>query len=89
MAVAAAAYRLVDDAIAIAGQNSGLRAVTVAVSDGQNLLKIRLSTPGLAPAAGEQIVARAQDRIVALEGSVTLVATGGEIAIEAAIPCAS
>jgi signal transduction histidine kinase len=89
VAVAAAAYRLVDDAIAIAGQNSGLRAVTVAVSDGQNLLKIRLSTPGLAPAAGEQIVARAQDRIVALEGSVTLVATGGEIAIEAAIPCAS
>jgi signal transduction histidine kinase len=88
-AVAAAAYRLVDDAIAIAGQNSSRRAVAVAVSDGQNLLKIRLSTGGLCPAAGEQIVARAQDRIAALEGSVTLAATGGEIAIEAAIPCAS
>lgn len=88
-AVAAAAYRLVDDTISMAGQNSSRPAVTVALSDAPNVLKIRLSTAGLDAAAGERIAARARDRIVALDGSVTLAAAGREITIEAAIPCAS
>jgi signal transduction histidine kinase len=88
-AVEAAAYRLVDDTISIAGQNSSRPVVTVALLDGGNVLTIRLSAAGLDAVAGERIVARAQDRIVALEGSVTSVAAGGELTIEAAIPCES
>jgi hypothetical protein len=43
---------------------------------------------GLDRAAGEQIVAGARDRIVALNGSVTLATARDKTTIEAAIPCA-
>jgi signal transduction histidine kinase len=88
-AVEAAAYRLVEDTIRTAGQNSHRNAVTVTLSDAENVLQIRLRTTGLDAIAGEHIVARAQDRIVALNGSVTLATAGDQMTIEAAIPCAS
>jgi signal transduction histidine kinase len=88
-AVEAAAYRLVEDTIRTAGQNSHRNAVTAILSDAGNVLQIRLSTTGFDAAAGEHIVTRAQDRIAALNGSVTLATAGDQMTIEAAIPCAS
>jgi signal transduction histidine kinase len=88
-AVEAAAYRLVEDTIRTAGQNSHRNAVTAILSDAGNVLQIRLSTTGFDAAAGEHVVTRAQDRIAALNGSVTLATAGDQLTIEAAIPCAS
>ena len=73
----------------MAGQSSSPASVTATLSEFGNMLRIRLTTDGIDVAAGEYIVARAQDRIVALEGSVTLANAGGGMAIEAVIPCAS
>jgi signal transduction histidine kinase len=88
-AAEAAAYRLVADTVLMAGQNSGPASVTATLGESGNMLRIRLTTDGIDVAIGEYIVARAQDRIVALEGSVTLAYAGGEMTIEAVIPCAS
>jgi hypothetical protein len=74
-----AAYRLVEDTIWMAGQRSSRGAVTVSLSDAEHVLQIRLSTTGLDAIAGEHIVARAQDRIVALNGSVTLATAGDQM----------
>ena len=81
--------RLVEDTRRTAGQNSHRNGVTVTLSDAENVLQIRLRTTGLDAIAGEHIVARARDRIVALNGSVTLATAGDQMTIEAAIPCAS
>jgi signal transduction histidine kinase len=88
-AVEAAAYRVIADAVRIAGQAAGREAITVTTGGPGDRLCIRLSTGGLDRAAGDQIVAGARDRIVALNGSVTLATACGEMTIEAAIPCAS
>ena len=88
-AAEAAVYRLIADAVRIAGQAAGREAITVATGVPRDRLCIRLSTAGLDRAAADQIVAGARDRIVALNGSVTLAAAGGEMTIEAVIPCAS
>ena len=88
-AAEAAAYRLVADTVLMAGQSSSPASVTATLSESGNMLRIRLTTDGIDVAAGEYIVARAQDRIVALEGSVMLANAGGGMAIEAVIPCAS
>jgi signal transduction histidine kinase len=88
-AAEAAAYRLVADTVQMAGQISSRAAVTVTLTDSNDVLRIRLSADGLDGAAGEYIVARAQDRIVALQGSVTFATVFGEMTIEAMIPCAS
>ena len=53
------------------------------------MLRVRLNTAGLDREAGELILAGAQDRIAALDGSITLAGEGGRMIIEAAIPCAS
>jgi len=87
-AAEAAVYRLIADAVRIAGQAAGREAITVATGVPRDRLCIRLSTAGLDRAAADQIVAGARDRIVALNGSVTLATAGGEMTIEAAIPCA-
>jgi signal transduction histidine kinase len=88
-AAEAAAYRLVADTVSMAGQSSSRASVTATLSEFDDMLRIQLSTDAIDAAAGEYIVARAQDRIVALEGSVTLAMAGAEMAIEAVIPCAS
>jgi signal transduction histidine kinase len=88
-AVEAAAYRLAADAVRIAGQAPSREAMTVTIGGSADRLCIRLSMAGLDRAAGEQIVAGARDRIVALNGSVTLATARDKTTIEAAIPCAS
>jgi signal transduction histidine kinase len=89
-AAEAAAYRLIADAVRTAGRAPDREAITVTTTGGPgSRLCVRLSTAGLDRAAADQIVAGARDRIVALNGSVTLAAAGGEMIIEAAIPCAS
>jgi signal transduction histidine kinase len=88
-AVEAAAYRLVADAVRIAGPAPSREAMTVTIGGSADRLCIRLSMAGLDRAAGEQIVAGARDRIVALNGSVTLATARDKTTIEAAIPCAS
>jgi signal transduction histidine kinase len=85
----AAAYRLIADAVRIAGQATGREAITVTTGAPGDRLCVRLSTAGLDQAAADQILAGARDRIVALNGSVTLATERGEMTIEAAIPCAS
>jgi signal transduction histidine kinase len=87
-AVEAAAYRLVADTVRVAGQAPSREAMTVTIGGSADRLCIRLSTAGLDRAAGDQILARARDRIVALNGSVTLATARGKTTIEAAIPCA-
>jgi signal transduction histidine kinase len=88
-AAEAAAYRLIADAVRVAGQATTREAITVTTGGPGGRLCVQLSTAGLDRAAAEQIVAGARDRIVALNGSVTLAAAGGEMTIEAVIPCAS
>ena len=88
-AVEAAAYRLVADAVQIAGQIPSRKAMTVAIGGPADRLCIQLSAPDLDRAAAEQVLGRARDRIAALNGSVTLAAAGAETTIEAAIPCVS
>ena len=88
-AVEAAAYRLIADAVRIAGHAPCREAITVTTGGPADQLCVRLRTVGLDRAAGEQILAGARDRIVALNGSVTLATAHGEMTIEAAIPCAS
>ncbi len=88
-AAEAAAYRLIADAVRIAGQAPGREAMTVTTGGSSGRLCLRLSTAGLDRDAAEQILAGARDRIVALNGSVTLTTARGEMIIEAAIPCAS
>jgi signal transduction histidine kinase len=84
-----AAYRMVADAVHTAGQYSRRADVTVTISDFGDVLRVQLSAAGLDRDAAELIVAAAQDRIAAADGSVTLTAAGGQTTIEAAIPCAS
>jgi signal transduction histidine kinase len=88
-ALEAAAYRLVADAVSLAGQSASVAAVTVSLSDSEDSLGVRLTTAGLDGEAGELVVARARDRIAALEGSITLASRRGQTVIEVAIPCAS
>jgi signal transduction histidine kinase len=88
-AAEAAAYRLVADAVRIAGQAPSREAITVTIGGSADRLCIRLSMAGLDRAAGEQILAGARDRIVAVNGSVTLATARDKTTIEAAIPCAS
>ena len=88
-AVEAAAYRLVADAVRVTDQVPSREAMTVTIGGSADRLCIRLSMAGLDRAAGEQIVAGARDRIVALNGSVTLATARDKTTIEAAIPCAS
>ena len=88
-AAEAAAYRMVADTVRAAGQNSTRTAVTVTLSASKDVLRLRLSTAGLDRDAGELIMAGAQDRVAALDGSITVASEGGQTIIEAAIPCAS
>jgi signal transduction histidine kinase len=88
-AVEAAAYRMVADTVHTAGKHSRHADVTVTISDSGDMLRVQLSTAGLDRDAGEVIVAAAQDRIAAADGSVTLTTADGKTTIEAAIPCAS
>ena len=88
-AVEAAAYHMVADAVHAAGRHPSHPAVTVTISDSDDVLCVRLNTPGLDEATGERIVAATHDRIAAAGGSVILVAAGDQTAIEAVIPCAS
>jgi glucose-6-phosphate-specific signal transduction histidine kinase len=79
----------VADTVSAAGQNSTWAAVTVTLSASEDVLRVRLNTAGLDPQAGELILAGTQDRVAALDGSITLASEGGQMIIEAAIPCAS
>jgi signal transduction histidine kinase len=88
-AVEAAAYRMVADTVHTAGQDPRHADVTVTLSDSGGLLRVQLITAGLDRDAGELIVAAAQDRIAAADGTVTLTTASGRTTIEAAIPCAS
>jgi signal transduction histidine kinase len=88
-AAEAAAYRMVADTVRAAGQNSTRAAVTVTLSASEDVLRVRLNTAGLDREAGELILAGAQDRVAALDGSITLASEGGQMIIEAAIPCVS
>ena len=88
-AVEAAVYRMVADTVHTAGQDPRHAVVTVTLSDSGDLLRVQLITAGLDRGAGELIVAAAQDRIAAADGSVTLTTANGRTTIEAAIPCAS
>ena len=80
---------MVADAVRAAGQNSTRTAVTVTLSASEDVLRLRLNTAALDRDAGELIMAGAQDRVAALDGSITLASEGGQTIIEAAIPCAS
>jgi hypothetical protein len=80
---------MVADAVRAAGQHPTRTAVTVTISDADNVLRVRLSTTGLDAAASELVVAAAQDRIAAANGSLTLTSSGGQTTLEAVIPCAS
>jgi signal transduction histidine kinase len=88
-AVEAAAYRMVADAVHAAAQHPSRAAVTVTISDTDSALRVQLNTAALDAATGELIVAAAQDRIAAAEGTVNLTAADGQTTIEAMIPCAS
>jgi signal transduction histidine kinase len=88
-AVEAAAYRLVADVVHVDGRASSGTATTATFGGSVDRLCVRLRRPGLNHVAAEQIVAGARDRIVALNGSVTLKTVHGEVFIEAVIPCAS
>jgi glucose-6-phosphate-specific signal transduction histidine kinase len=88
-AAEAAAYRMVADTVRAAGQNSTRAAVTVTLGASEDVLRVRLNTAGLDREAGELILAGAQDRVAVLDGSITLASEGGQMIIEAAIPCAS
>ena len=88
-AAEAAAYRMVADTVRAAGQKTTRVAVTVTLSASGDMLRLRLNTAGLDQEAGELILASAQDRVAALDGSITLASEGGQTIIEAAIPCAS
>jgi DNA-binding NarL/FixJ family response regulator/signal transduction histidine kinase len=85
-AVEAAAYRMVADAIEIAGRNCARSAVTVSIRDSDEVLRLRLAATGLDKAAGQLIVAAAQDRIATADGSLTLTTTGGQTIIEGGYP---
>ena len=87
-AAEAAAYRLVADTIHTAEQQRTRTAsLVVILIDSSNALRIRLVGAGLEPALGGDIVTRAHDRFVALNGSVWLEPAGDSVAIEAVIPC--
>ena len=88
-AAEAAAYRMVADTVRAAGQDHRRAAVTVTIADSGDALSVRLTAAGLDQGAGELVVAAAQDRIAAADGTVTLTTVGGQMTIEAAIPCAS
>jgi signal transduction histidine kinase len=87
-AAEAAAYRLVADTIHTAErQRSGTPILVVTLIDSADALRIRLVGTGLERAAGSDIVTRAHDRFVALNGSVWLAPSPDSVAIEAVIPC--
>jgi signal transduction histidine kinase len=86
--VEAAAYRMVADAVRAVAQHSSRAAVTVTIKNTDSALRVLLSTAVLDAATGELIVAAAQDRIAAAEGTVILTAANGQTTIEAIIPCA-
>jgi signal transduction histidine kinase len=88
-AVETAAYRLIADSVATAGQSPSRASVTAVLSESADTLRILLEVEGLDQAAGTHILDHARDRIVALDGSVALAPGCGEITIEAKIPCAS
>ena len=68
-AVEAAAYHMVADAVHAAGRHPGHPAVTVTISDSDDVLWVLLNTPGLDEATGERIVAATHDRIAAAGGA--------------------
>jgi signal transduction histidine kinase len=87
-AAEAAAYRLVADAIHTAErQRSCTPTLVVTLIDSADTLRIRVVGTGLEPALGGDIVTRAHDRFVAVNGSVWLEPSGDSVAIEAVIPC--
>jgi signal transduction histidine kinase len=91
-AVETAAYRLVADTIRAAeGPRSRPPALVVTLIDSDDALRIRLVGTGFDPGEGTDIVGRAHDRFVALNGSVWLEPTAplsrDVVAIEAVIPC--
>jgi signal transduction histidine kinase len=88
-AVEAAAYRIVADTVHAAGRHNSRSEVTVTLSDSGKVLRARLLAKGLDEATGKLILAGARDRISAADGTVTLTTSGGQLTIEAVIPCAS
>jgi signal transduction histidine kinase len=87
-AAEAAAYRLVADTIHTAErQRTRTSSLVVTLIDSADALRIRLVGTGLEPAVGGDIVTRAHDRFVALNGSIWLEPSGDSVAIEAVIPC--
>jgi signal transduction histidine kinase len=87
--VEAAAYRIVAGAVHAAGQHPCHPAVTVTITESDDMLRVRLSTSGLDEGTGERVIAATRDRIAAAGGIVTLAAAGDQTTIEAVIPCAS
>jgi signal transduction histidine kinase len=85
----AAAYRLVADALHVAGQVAGRPAITVTIDGDDDVLRARLTVAGLDATVGEGIVSRAIDRVAALDGSVALAQASDSVTIEVVIPCAS
>jgi signal transduction histidine kinase len=81
-AVEAAAYRLVLDAVRTAERHGDGGAVTVRIGAG---LVVAVELPGVGVAAARAGLAHANDRIVALDGTLDIT----EARIEARIPCAS
>jgi hypothetical protein len=68
-------------------QRAGTPILVVTLIDSVDFLRIRLVGTGLEPAAGSDIVTRAHDRFVALNGSVWLETSPDSVAIEAVVPC--
>jgi len=100
-ATEAAAYRLVADTIRTAERlavdpdagerSSAAPAVVVTLIESADAFRLRLVATGLRPAVGADIVGRALDRFVALNGSVWLepppLDSSDVVSIEAVIPC--
>jgi hypothetical protein len=88
-AAEAAAYGLLADTIHTAErQRSRTPILVVTLIDSADALRIRLVGTGLEPTVGSDIVTRARDRFVALNGVVWLEPSRHAVAIEAVIPCA-
>jgi signal transduction histidine kinase len=87
--IESAAYRLVAETVRTAGKSSERGAVTVTLRNPGHSLRVRVTAQGLGRGIGEEIVARAGDRITALDGSVTFTTAGETTTIEGSIPCAS
>jgi signal transduction histidine kinase len=85
----AAAYRLVADTVSSAGKLTTSSAVTVTLGESEDVLRLRLRAEGVDASTGDEIMSRALDRILALDGSISVDATDEATIIEAMIPCVS